>query len=336
MPSTQNYVSEVYEMSTLLSVKDLWVKYKTFEGTVHAVNGVGFEIQEKGTLGLVGESGAGKTTTALSMMRLIPEPPGIVERGSIHFDGQDLQSISEDEMKKIRGNQISMIFQDPMTSLNPVLTVGLQISEAIVAHQSLSEREALKKAQEMLEKVQIPSVRHKEYPHEFSGGMRQRVGIAIALACNPRLIIADEPTTALDVTIQAQVIELMRNLREEFSTAMMMITHDLGVVGEVCDRIAVMYAGEIVEEGTIEQVFERPLHPYTAGLFKCIPDLEEDNSVIHPIRGLMPDPVDLPIGCCFHPRCPDCIDACSKKKPARYEKDGHSVLCHHYKGGFAR
>ncbi len=321
----------------LLTVKDLRVKYRTFEGIVHAVNGVEFEIPEKGTLGLVGESGAGKTTTALSIMRLIPEPPGIVESGSVHFNGRDLQTLSEDEMKKIRGNRISMIFQDPMTSLNPVLTVGLQISEAIVAHQNLSEKEALKKVEEMLEKVQIPAVRHREYPHEFSGGMRQRVGIAMALACNPRLLIADEPTTALDVTIQAQVIELIRSLREEFSTAMMLITHDLGVVGEVCDRVAVMYAGEIVEEGSIGQVFEQPMHPYTMGLFRCIPDIEEDCSVIRPIRGLMPDPFELPSGCCFHPRCPDCRDICSREKPARREEGGHSVRCHLYgKGGDGR
>ena len=322
-------------METLLSVHDLCVKYKTFEGMVHAVNGIGFSIPEKGTLALVGESGAGKTTTALSLMRLIPSPPGIVERGSIQFGGRDLQTLSEDEMKKIRGNQISMIFQDPMTSLNPVLTVGLQITEAIVAHQNLSESAALKKAQEMLEKVQIPAGRHKEYPHEFSGGMRQRVGIAMALACNPRLIIADEPTTALDVTIQAQVIELMRNLKDEFSTAMMLITHDLGVVGEVCDRVAVMYAGEIVEEGSLEQIFEETRHPYTLGLFKCIPDIEEENTRIQPIKGLMPDPFDLPKGCCFHPRCPDCMEQCRTQKPPLFQENGHSVLCHLYSKGRA-
>ncbi|GHS97465.1 dipeptide/oligopeptide/nickel ABC transporter ATP-binding protein [Synergistales bacterium] len=321
-------------MAALLSVNDLCVKYKTFEGIVHAVNGISFDIPERGTLGLVGESGAGKTTTALSLMRLIPAPPGIVERGKISFGGRDIHALSEAEMKKIRGNQISMIFQDPMTSLNPVLTVGLQISEAIVAHQNTSEREALKRTQEMLEKVQIPSARHKEYPHEFSGGMRQRVGIAMALACNPRLIIADEPTTALDVTIQAQVIELMRNLRQEFSTAMMLITHDLGVVGEVCDRVAVMYAGEIVEEGSLEQIFEDARHPYTTGLFKCIPDIEEDSSQIQPIMGLMPDPFDLPSGCCFHPRCPSCMEVCRVERPAFLRENGRTVQCHLYaKGG---
>ena len=320
-------------MTALLSVNDLWVKYRTFEGIVSAVNGVSIDIPEKGTLGLVGESGAGKTTLALAMMRLIPSPPGIVEKGSVFFEGRDLQKISEDEMEKIRGNRISMIFQDPMTSLNPVLTVGLQIAEAIVAHQNLGEKEALKKMQEMLEKVQIPAERYKEYPHEFSGGMRQRVGIAMALACNPKLIIADEPTTALDVTIQAQVIELMRDLKEEFSTAMMLITHDLGVVGEVCDRVAVMYAGELVEVGAIEQIFDKPLHPYTAGLFQCIPDIDADVTSIRPIKGLMPDPLDLPLGCCFHPRCPACMDVCRVRKPEVFSENGHTVLCHLFSKG---
>ncbi|MDR1873581.1 MAG: ABC transporter ATP-binding protein [Synergistaceae bacterium] len=319
----------------LLSVKDLCVKYVTFEGIVHAVNGVSFDIPERGTLGLVGESGAGKTTTALSLMRLIPVPPGIVERGKISFEGRDLDALSGEEMKKIRGNRISMIFQDPMTSLNPVLTVGLQIAETIAAHQNMSEREAMKKAREMLEKVQIPAARYKEYPHEFSGGMRQRVGIAMALACNPRMIIADEPTTALDVTIQAQVIELMRDLRDEFSTAMMLITHDLGVVGEVCDRVAVMYAGEIVEEGSLEQIFEHARHPYTNGLFRCIPDIDEDNSRIQPISGLMPDPCDLPAGCCFHPRCPECMEICRTRKPAPFTENGQMVRCCLYTRGGA-
>lgn len=320
-------------MAALLSINDLWVKYRTFEGVVNAVNGVSVEIPEKGTLGLVGESGAGKTTLALGMMRLIPSPPGKIEKGSVFFEGRDLQKVSEDEMEKIRGNRISMIFQDPMTSLNPVLTVGLQIAEAIVAHQNLGEKEALKKTQEMLEKVQIPAERHKEYPHEFSGGMRQRVGIAMALACNPKLIIADEPTTALDVTIQAQVIELMRDLKEEFSTAMMLITHDLGVVGEVCDRVAVMYAGELVEVGSIEQIFDKPLHPYTVGLFQCIPDIDADVTTIQPIKGLMPDPLDLPLGCCFHPRCPECMDICRIRKPKVFSENGHEVLCHLFSKG---
>lgn len=316
--------------SPLLEVSDLSVIYKTYEGTVAAVNGLDFSLEAGKTLGLVGESGAGKTTTALSILRLVPSPPGIVTSGKILFSGQDLLALSEKEMKKIRGNRISMIFQDPMTSLNPVVTVGVQISEALVAHQNLSEEQATKKAMEMLEKVQIPGVRFREYPHEFSGGMRQRVVIAMALACNPALIIADEPTTALDVTIQAQVLELMRNLKEEFSTAMIMITHDLGVVGEVCDHVAVMYAGRIVETGTLKQIFGDAKHPYTIGLFRCIPDIEEETATINPIEGLMPEPLDLPRGCAFHPRCPRCMDVCRTVLPPVWEEDGHKVLCHLY------
>ena len=318
----------------LLEVADLNVIYKTYEGTVAAVNGVEFSLEAGRTLGLVGESGAGKTTTALSIMGLVPSPPGIITSGSVNFAGKNLLSLSEKEMKKIRGNHISMIFQDPMTSLNPVVTVGVQISEALVAHQNLSEAEAEKKAMEMLEKVQIPGQRYREYPHEFSGGMRQRVVIAMALACNPGLIIADEPTTALDVTIQAQVLDLMRSLKEEFSTAMIMITHDLGVVGEVCDHVAVMYAGRIVETGSLEQIFGNARHPYTLGLFRCIPDIEEETSKIRPIEGLMPDPLDLPSGCPFHPRCPQCMDLCRTVVPGVLDDGGHRVMCHLYgKGG---
>ena len=320
----------------LLEVADLNVIYKTYEGTVAAVNGVEFSLEAGRTLGLVGESGAGKTTTALSIMGLVPSPPGIITSGSVNFAGKNLLSLSEKEMKKIRGNHISMIFQDPMTSLNPVVTVGIQISEALVAHQNLSEAEAEKKAMEMLEKVQIPGQRYREYPHEFSGGMRQRVVIAMALACNPGLIIADEPTTALDVTIQAQVLDLMRSLKEEFSTAMIMITHDLGVVGEVCDHVAVMYAGRIVETGSLEQIFGNARHPYTLGLFRCIPDIEEETSKIRPIEGLMPDPLDLPSGCPFHPRCPQCMDVCRTVVPGVLDDGGHRVMCHLYgKGGAA-
>ena len=320
----------------LLEVSDLKVVYKTYEGVVAAVNGIDFTLSPGRTLGLVGESGAGKTSTALSIMGLIPSPPGVVERGRIFFAGRDLLTLPEKEMKKIRGNRISMIFQDPMTSLNPVVTVGVQISEALAAHQNLSEEAAVKKTMEMLEKVQIPGARYKEYPHEFSGGMRQRVVIAMALACNPALIIADEPTTALDVTIQAQVLELMRNLKEEFSTAMIMITHDLGVVGEVCDDVAVMYGGKLVEKGSIEQIFGNARHPYTIGLFRCIPDIEEESSVIHPIEGLMPEALDLPGGCCFHPRCPHCMDICRTAVPEVWEQDGHKVMCHLFQAGGGR
>ncbi|MGI6252789.1 MAG: ABC transporter ATP-binding protein [Aminivibrio sp.] len=324
-------------MNSLLEVSDLNVEYRTYEGTVAAVNGLGFSLAPGRTLGLVGESGAGKTTTALAIMGLVPSPPGVITSGEINFAGQNLLSLSEREMKKIRGNSISMIFQDPMTSLNPVVTVGLQISEAIAAHQNLTNQEAENKAREMLEKVQIPGQRYREYPHEFSGGMRQRVVIAMALACNPALIIADEPTTALDVTIQAQVLELMRSLKEEFSTAMIMITHDLGVVGEVCDHVAVMYGGRIVETASLEQIFEGPRHPYTRGLFRCIPDIEEDASEIRPIEGLMPDPLDLPTGCPFHPRCPERMEVCSRLVPSVADDGGHRVMCHLYsKGGGAR
>lgn len=324
-------------MNSLLEVSDLNVEYRTYEGTVAAVNGLGFSLAPGRTLGLVGESGAGKTTTALAIMGLVPSPPGVITSGEINFAGQNLLSLPEREMKKIRGNSISMIFQDPMTSLNPVVTVGLQISEAIAAHQNLTNQEAENKAREMLEKVQIPRQRYREYPHEFSGGMRQRVVIAMALACNPALIIADEPTTALDVTIQAQVLELMRSLKEEFSTAMIMITHDLGVVGEVCDHVAVMYGGRIVETASLEQIFEGPRHPYTRGLFRCIPDIEEETSEIKPIEGLMPDPLDLPSGCPFHPRCPERMEVCSRLVPPVADDGGHRVMCHLYaKGGGAR
>ncbi len=324
-------------MKNLLEVSDLSVEYRTYEGTVAAVNGLGFSLAPGRTLGLVGESGAGKTTSALAIMGLVPSPPGIITSGEINFAGRNLLSLQEREMKKIRGNRISMIFQDPMTSLNPVVTVGLQISEAIAAHQNLSDQEAEMKAREMLEKVQIPGQRYREYPHEFSGGMRQRVVIAMALACNPALIIADEPTTALDVTIQAQVLELMRSLKEEFSTSMIMITHDLGVVGEVCDLVAVMYGGRIVETGSLERIFDGPRHPYTRGLFRCIPDIEEETSEIRPIEGLMPDPLDLPKGCPFHPRCPEAMEVCRTTLPPNFDDGGHRVMCHLYgKGGEAR
>ena len=318
----------------LLSISNLSVSYNTYEGKVSAVNGISLDLEQGQTLGLVGESGAGKTTTALSIMQLVPNPPGRIDAGDILFEGKNLCRLPERELMKIRGNRVSMIFQNPMTSLNPVVTIGVQITEVLKAHQNLTEAEATKRAAQMLETVQIPAERLREYPHEFSGGMRQRVGIAIALACNPHMIIADEPTTALDVTIQAQVIDLMRELREKFGTAMIMITHDLGIVGETCDRVAVMYAGEIVEEGSLEQIFSKPLHPYTVGLFNCIPDIEEDTSNIQPIHGLTPDPLDLPPGCAFHPRCPQVMEICRSTHPLTRElPGGHRVLCHLYDRG---
>lgn len=312
----------------LLNIKDLVIQYITDDGVVEAVNGIDIELDEKETLGLVGETGAGKTTTALSILRLVPDPPGKIIDGEIYFEGENLLEKSVEDMRKIRGNKISMIFQDPMTSLNPVMTVGEQIAEGIAIHQNVSPEDAMKKAGEMLELVGIPKNRMNDFPHQFSGGMKQRVVIAIALSCNPKLLIADEPTTALDVTIQAQVLELMRKLKEEFNTAVILITHDLGIVAETCDKVAVMYAGEIIETATLEDLFKNPKHPYTKGLFGSIPSLDEDVDRLEPIKGLMPDPTDLPTGCKFHPRCPYAQDICSKKEPKTTNvNDSHKVRC---------
>ncbi|MCT4563458.1 MAG: ABC transporter ATP-binding protein [Maledivibacter sp.] len=317
----------------LLNIEDLTIHYITEDGTVNAVNNIDVKLNKGETLGLVGETGAGKTTTALGIMRLIPNPPGKIMSGKIEFEGKDLLNVPEEEMRMTRGNKISMIFQDPMTSLNPVMTVGEQISEVIEIHQDLNKQEAMKKAEEMLELVGIPGGRVNDYPHQFSGGMKQRVVIAISLACNPQLLIADEPTTALDVTIQAQVLDLMNNLKKEFNTAMILITHDLGVVSEVCDKVAIMYAGEIIETATLEQLFENPRHPYTLGLFGSIPNLDEETDRLKPIKGLMPDPTNLPTGCKFHPRCPYATDICSKQSPKDTEiQGGHRVKCLIYEG----
>ncbi|CAL7901743.1 ABC transporter ATP-binding protein [Fusobacterium necrophorum] len=312
----------------LLEIKNLEVQYVTDEETVYAVNSIDIALNEGETLGLVGETGAGKTTTALGIMRLVPNPPGKIIGGEIIYEGENLLKLSEEEMRKIRGNKISMIFQDPMTSLNPVMTVGEQIAEVIQIHENTSTEEAMKKAGEMLELVGIPAARIHDFPHQFSGGMKQRVVIAIALACNPKLLIADEPTTALDVTIQAQVLDLMNNLKEKFKTAMILITHDLGVVAQVCDKVAIMYAGEIVESGSLEEIFENTKHPYTLGLFGSIPSLDEERSRLTPIQGLMPDPTILPKGCKFNPRCPHATDLCRKKIPNSVEVvPGHNVKC---------
>ncbi|MDK4490966.1 ABC transporter ATP-binding protein [Fusobacterium necrophorum] len=312
----------------LLEIKNLEVQYVTDEETVYAVNSIDIALNEGETLGLVGETGAGKTTTALGIMRLVPNPPGKIIGGDIIYEGENLLKLSEEEMRKIRGNKISMIFQDPMTSLNPVMTVGEQIAEVIQIHENTSTEEAMKKAGEMLELVGIPAARIHDFPHQFSGGMKQRVVIAIALACNPKLLIADEPTTALDVTIQAQVLDLMNNLKEKFKTAMILITHDLGVVAQVCDKVAIMYAGEIVESGSLEEIFENTKHPYTLGLFGSIPSLDEERSRLTPIQGLMPDPTILPKGCKFNPRCPHATDLCRKKIPNSVEVvPGHKVKC---------
>ncbi len=313
----------------LLSVKDLTIRYVTDDGTVAAVSNMSFNIGKGKTLGLVGETGAGKTTTALGIMRLIPDPPGEIVSGEIFYDGEDILKISENQMKKVRGSKISMIFQDPMTSLNPVMTIGEQITEVILLHNKVSKADAMKRACDMIEMVGIPADRYSEYPHQFSGGMKQRIVIAMALACEPNLLLADEPTTALDVTIQAQVLDLISNLRKELGTSMLLITHDLGVVAEVCDDVAIIYAGQIIESGSVQEIFENTLHPYTKGLFTSIPRLEEDSERLISIPGLMPDPTNLPSGCSFHPRCSMCEEICKKETPKPYTlPNGHLISCH--------
>jgi len=317
---------------TILEVKNLTIHYITEDGVVKAVNDISFSLNESETLGLAGETGAGKTTTALGLMGLIPEPPGKVIGGQILFHGKDLLKMGKSEMRKYRGKELSMIFQDPMTALNPVLTVGDQIAEVVRLHEKLSRADAERKAAEMLEMVGIPSERMVEYPNQFSGGMKQRVIIAIALACNPRLIIADEPTTALDVTIQAQVLDLMGGLQRRLHTAMIMITHDLGVLAEICDRVAIMYAGQIVEIGSLEDIYDHTLHPYTKGLFGSLPDLNSKVNRLTPIYGLMPDPTHLPTGCPFHPRCDHRMPECETVVPQDVEvSPGHLVKCLLYK-----
>jgi len=315
--------------NNLLEVNDLSIHFYLENGIVKAVNNLSFNLKPGETIGIVGETGAGKTTSALGIMRLVQSPPGMIANGSVIFEGKNLLDLSEAEMRNVRGSQISMIFQDPMTSLNPVIPVRDQIAEVILLHESLSAKEALVKAEDMLEKVGIQRERGKEYPHQFSGGMRQRVVIAIALACNPKLLIADEPTTALDVTIQAQVLELMKELKEEYDTAMIMITHDLGIVAEICDKVAIMYAGTVVELADKYELFKNPKHPYTLGLFACIPDIEKDKAELKPIKGLMPDPMHLPEGCPFYPRCEQAIEKCKTAVPKRLEvNQGHYVNCH--------
>lgn len=319
----------------VLDVKNLTIQYRTDLETVHAVNGISFSLEKGETLGLVGETGAGKTTTALGIMGLLPERTTVIPEGSIEFEGTDLLKLSEQEMQKVRGSQISMIFQDPMTALNPVLPVGKQIGEALFLHneENLSKDEIEKKVEETLELVGIPKARKVEYPYQFSGGMRQRVVIAIALVCNPALLIADEPTTALDVTIQAQILTMICNLQRKYGTSVIMITHDLGVVAETCDKVAIMYAGEAVEYGTLADIFTgENHHPYTVGLFGSIPSLTEESKRLHPIEGLMPDPTEKPAGCWFAPRCRHCTEKCKKQVPPVYEKNGHQIRCHLFGG----
>lgn len=316
----------------ILNIKNLVVSYTSDDKIIKAANGINLTVKKGETVGLVGETGAGKTTTAKTILRLIPNPPGIIEEGQIFFLGEDVLKKRESEMRKIRGNKISMIFQDPMTSLNPVITVGEQIAEVIRLHQKVSKAKAGILACEMLERVGIPKERYNEYPHQFSGGMKQRVVIAIAIACNPQLLIADEPTTALDVTIQAQILELMYNLKVDYSMSMIMISHDLGVVAEICDKVAIVYAGQVVEFGSINDVYKRSSHPYTKGLFNAIPSISGDRlKRLFYIPGLMPDPTNLPLGCPFSPRCSFKLNICEKQLPKEiYLDKGHFVRCHLY------
>ena len=315
-------------MGKILDVKDLRVEYRTEDGIVKALNGVNITLNEGETLGLVGETGAGKTTLAKSIMGILPKPPAEIVSGEIIFEGEDLLKFDKTQMRDIRGKQISMIFQDPMTSLNPIMTVGDQIAEAIEAHEKLSKVEANKRACEMLELVGITAERAGDYPHQFSGGMKQRVVIAIALACSPKILLADEPTTALDVTIQAQVLEMMSDLKKRFNTSTLLITHDLGVVAQNCDHASIIYAGDIVETGTVMEVFKEMKHPYTIGLMNSIPKIHLEEHRLHPIGGLMPDPMALPPGCAFSDRCEHAEERCRSEKPEMLHLGGeHYCKC---------
>lgn len=313
----------------LLRIEDLEIRYETDDGIVYALNGVSLHVDEGETLGLVGETGAGKTTLAKGILRLIQTPPGKIVNGKVYFDGKDILAMSDHDLHQVRGNAISMVFQDPMTSLNPVMTVGEQIEEVIAVHNdNLSKEEIRERAIAMLKRVGISADRIDEYPHQFSGGMKQRVIIAIALACNPKLLLADEPTTALDVTIQAQVLDMIRKLKTEMNTAMILISHDLGVVAQTCDRVAIIYAGRIVETGNLRDIYKNPKHPYTIGLLDSIPSLTKDAKRLKPIKGLMPDPTALPPGCPFAPRCNYATAACSEAVPELADRgNGHLVRC---------
>lgn len=325
-------IKEGHAHGHTLEIRNLVVHYVSDDEVVKAVNGVNITIGAGKTIGLVGETGAGKTTTALSILNLVPEPQGKILSGEVLLQGRNVLAMSERELEAMRGDKVAMIFQDPMTSLNPVHTVGHQIAESIEIHRKVSQQQALKQAKEMLDLVGIPSERSNEYPYQFSGGMKQRVDIAIALACNPDLLIADEPTTALDVTIQAQVLKLINELRQKYHMSMLMITHDLGIVAEVCDEVSIAYAGRIVEHGTLEDIFDHMRHPYTKGLFNAVPDIGVRRSELTPIKGLMPDPTNLPPGCPFHPRCDYVREICSQSPPQnKWVSDTHSVECHLYK-----
>ena len=319
------------DQDIVLDIKDLTVYYELEEETVKAVNDFNMTLRKGQTIGLVGETGAGKTTVALSMLNLVPNPPGAIKKGTIDVCGHNVLAMTPVELEKVRGKDIPMIFQDPMTSLNPVFTGGKQIAESMEMHEGLDRDAAYEKSLDMLELVGIPRSRGGDYPHQFSGGMKQRVVIAIALACNPRVLIADEPTTALDVTIQAQVLDLMRGLKDKTGTAVIMIKHDLGIVAEICDEVAVMYAGRIVEQGTLDEVFNNTKHPYTEGLFNSIPNINERKEELQAIPGLMPDPTALPVGCAFAPRCSYATEACLESIPTyKHFDEKHLVACTAY------
>jgi oligopeptide/dipeptide ABC transporter ATP-binding protein len=320
----------------LLEIRNLKTCFYTEDGVVPAIENVSFSLDKGETIGIVGESGSGKSVTALSVMRLIPNPPGRIECGEIIFEGENLLEKRMDQMRGIRGNDIAMIFQEPMTSLNPVLTVGDQIMEAIVLHQKLSKQDAKAKAVHMLRLVGIPSPERRvnDYPHQMSGGMRQRVMIAMALSCNPKLLIADEPTTALDVTVQAQILELMMALKDDLGTSVMLITHDLGVIAETADKVVVMYAGNVVEKAGVRELFREPAHPYTMGLLGSIPKLSEDSKRLQSIEGVVPSPFNMPKGCRFSPRCGHAMDICREREPVFAKiADGHHVSCWKYAAG---
>ena len=318
---------------SLLSVKELAVRFKTVSGTYRALRDVSFSMKKGETLGIVGESGSGKSVTALSIMGLIPNPPGQITGGEINFLGRDLLKLSQDDMRRVRGNDVSMIFQEPMTSLNPLHTCGRQIMEPLLIHKNYSKKDARDTAMEYLKLVGIPSFeqRFNEYPHQMSGGMRQRVMIAMALVCRPKLLLADEPTTALDVTIQAQILELMKDLREKIDAGIIMITHDLGIIADICHRVMVMYAGKIVESGSISDIFTNPLHPYTQGLLLSIPKISTAKERLFSIDGTVPNPFDMPLGCSFEPRCTKRMPICAEKEPCMVSRgDGRLVSCWHY------
>lgn len=321
-------ITPVSQRESLVEIKDLWVEYRIDGGVVHAVNGVSLKIHKGESLGLVGETGAGKTSIAKSILRVLPDPPSRIAGGEIYMDGENMLKLPEHSMRKIRGKKISMIFQDPMTALNPTKTVGAQIAEAIILHEKMSKAEATIRATEMLETVGITKERYTDYPHQFSGGMKQRVVIAMAMACRPELLLADEPTTALDVTVQAQILDMMTNLKKETGTSVLMITHDLGIVAETCDSVAVVYAGEIVEYGSMTEIFDDPRHPYTVGLFGSLPSIDSKELRLKPIQGMMPDPMNLPSGCKFSPRCPYADENCKCAVPSDVTVGGtHIAKC---------